>query len=264
MDLMDELIQDIESKSRDLSSVFSLKSGETKRIRFLTEGNAGLAFDSHGRFVKGNARAGWTVPCPTSIEKYAKGRKVETYNKHNCPYCQFKNDKATSTLTEKKYAWLIWNYTDGCLQAFVYKISEKSPLTKLARRYKKTNPNTIMDRDFDVVKGTGDFPATDIDSDDPAPFTITDEMKRKGCFVPKNNIEAQKKILELMAKAWCPTLLSSDEEFILPEEHQPQDSKSATSAVKDIESIFGGDDEMLPEINVQIDDDSALEELEDL
>src|SRR6266702_2974484 len=194
MDLMQEILQSVESKSRDLGSVFSLKAGEKKKVRFLCEGPVGLTFDFHGRFIKGEARKGWSVPCPVSFKKYADRKKitVQTYNKKNCPYCVFPNDKETSTATEQKFAWLIWNYTDGCLQAFVYKASENTPVKRLAEQYMAKK--TIMDRDFWIEKQNVEaYPATTLNKEDPEQFVITDQMHAKGCVMPLNDAEAQRK-----------------------------------------------------------------------
>jgi glutaredoxin len=259
MDLMDDILMDVEAKSRSLDSVFKIGPNEEKKIRFLCEGSVGLSYDFHGRFVKGQgmAKYGWSVPCPVSFKKYARNKKVETYNKTNCPYCQFADDKATSTKTDKKFAWLIWNYTDGCVQVFTFKISDKTPVTKLAKKYKRFG--TLLDRDYIVSKGSGDFPATDIDSDDKGDFIITSEMKQKGCVVPKTDVEAQKKILELMAKAWCPALLSLDTEFVLPEHHRP-DAVMRTEK-EETEATFA-DEDMLPAPLTDL-DDGDLEDLDD-
>lgn len=266
MDLLGEIEALVESKSRDSSTVFKIKVGEKKTIRFLCEFNAGLAYDYHGRYYpeKERQQLGYRVPCPTSFKKYAerKGIKVQDYGKNNCPYCQFKDEKGT-TSTQQQFVWLIWNYTDGCMQAFTYKVTSNTPIYELASQYKlisKTKTKrTIMDRDFFIeCEEKNGFANTKLNKDDQSDFVITSDMKSKGCFLPQNDAEAQRKMLDLMAKAWCPELLNPSPEFELPDRLKPKNEVNTLDEVNDIFS----DEDMLDKLPGMdgYDQDASLED----
>lgn len=243
-DIMDEIIGIVESKSRNYDGIFSLKKGETKVIQFLMEGRAGITFIRHGRFDKENPKSGFNIPCPVSFEKFKSNRNKKWYEKTNCPYCdEYQNDPKTKH--EIMTAWLIWNRTDGCKQAFVYKPdSEKGPCIALAYQYK--DKGTITDRQFKIRKGKEEnFPATVLDKDDPWPngkFVPTAEEIAKGCVIPKNDYAAQEELIKLIASAWCPGIITPGPEFVLPPYHKLQKKVEPQEQFADMFGSTDGDE----------------------
>lgn len=187
--IMDEILQGAAERSKDFSGVLKIKSGEKIVIRFLMEGSNGLKIMVHGRFLQTDQNAGYTVPC---AKQYGK----------ECPYCDlvFETDDGRSNLNH--FCWLVWNHSIGKLQVFFFKNNKASPLQQLAESF--SDNETIVSHDFSLKReGEGMTTKYTLSLLTRAPQPLPAEAK-----VP-TKVELQHKMIrEMLAKAFCPDLLT--------------------------------------------------------
>lgn len=202
MSLMDDLAQAVAQSSTNRGRVFKLPKNGSAEIRFMVDGNNGLKLPVHGRWISRDHPDNYTVPC-AHFYKDAQGNPRE---------CYWHDLQDEFTGTKMQFAWLIWNFTAGMAQAFVWKATRTSPLEQLGKCF-ATYGNTLYKRNFKVDRnGLDGFDTRHfITGCDPSPFSPP-----QGLIIPRTTEAAHAQILAYLAEAWYPQLLKVNEPLTGP------------------------------------------------
>jgi len=121
-------------------SLFYVKSGEKRRIRFLADADEAIPVTMHSQWNEAESKADLQTPC---FKHFGKP----------CPYC--KNETINTALN---YAFPVWDYEGNMVKLFMYKVSKKSVLVAVAEMAETYN--TLLDRDYIISRSGAGFDTT--------------------------------------------------------------------------------------------------------
>lgn len=127
--LMDSIKKSMENKSEALTSLFFLKAGGKRKIRFLTPFDKGQMFHVHTHWDSGLRKL-----CLKDLGKA-------------CPYC-----KNADIRTTEMYVWQVWDYEDERVKLFSYAANRCTPVPGMVAFMEENGD--ITDCDF-TIKRTG-------------------------------------------------------------------------------------------------------------
>src|SRR6266704_265298 len=246
MGFLDDMKSEIVRSASQKGNVFALGEGEKATIRFLADAKFVIKLDIHGRFMKEDKAKGYTITCPL------------TYGHKDCPFHTMDETEENKRNTKSNYCFIVWDYRDATLKAFVYKANGMSPIPAIADHYE--NLETLLAQRFVVSRNTKKgfeirYGMTPLN---PSDFAELKEAKSQAlAILPKiqPNFKDEAYIYQLIktmyASAFAPFLLKKP--LVIPAQFLQevvdiQDTEEETST----DDLFGSaeinieDDEFLP------------------
>lgn len=207
-----DFMREVRTKGKAKGAIFSLKPSASAKIRFITDLKMVLKILIHSRWIQDpaqKAEKSYTVPC------------LHAYGKEECPFDEL-DDSKTGNKTGRgsvyHYGFLIYDYTDGQVKLFIYKINRASPMEQVVE-HASNYQNTVLGRDFTIKRGPGvgietTYTATPLDRSE---FQFQQDVERDLMGVdlanPRSVHDYEK---ELLAAAYFPQLLEQGDVKIPP------------------------------------------------
>lgn len=252
-----DMMSAINSKSQQKSYEFRIKNGEKTPIRFVADGDTVLNIIVHGRFIQGDFKHGYTVPCPIA------------YGHPSCPLDGLEDkegdegDNRRSTI--EKWCFIIYDYRDNLVKILAHNATRASALPHIGEAF--STYGTLLGRDFVIgksIKSGRDTTHTLMPRDkSQLEQSVIAEIKRQLTYPGrdgkmqtvdlKDKVSVHQFIKYALASTWCPEVLKTP--LALPagylKEMSEIRSMSNGRSMADVFSSNGHqssslDDEMLP------------------
>lgn len=200
-----DFLREVKNKGRAKGSLFELKKGEEAKIRFITDLNMIHKMPIHGRWIENQSeRQGrvYNIPCPLE------------YGKNECPFDSL--DEVGGRYTKNHFSLIVYDYRDGEVKVFCYKSNRMTPMPQLIDHYNNFTVNTLLGRDFKIVRGKNggfdtNYTVTPLDRED-APTEVTDAIAKELVGVDlQDQQQVFRYIREMLANALFPKLLDQGE-----------------------------------------------------
>lgn len=189
--LVNSIKNDVKKAGTNKSKFIYFRPDTKQRVRFLQDMDDGMEVVFHDSFTDSI-----NVPC----QEHMFGK--------NCPYCEDERVR-----TRSQYAWCVYNYDAKEVQIFMFAVNNCSPIPSLMAMYETYG--TLLDRDY-VISVSGKGP------DKSYSVVPMDKVKFRN---EKAKPFSEKKILEMLAKAFPCDDDEEDEEDEAPRRKKPEAPK---------------------------------------
>ena len=189
--LVSSIKNDVKKAGTNKGKFIYFRPDQKQRVRFLQDMDDGIEVVFHDSFERSI-----NVPC----QEHMFGR--------SCPYCE-----DDGVRTRSQYAWCVYNYDAKEVQIFMFPVNNCSPIPSLMAMYETYG--TLVDRDY-VISVSGKGP------DKSYSVVPMDKVKFRN---EKAKPFSEKKILEMLDKAFPCTTDDDEEEDEAPKRKKPSAPK---------------------------------------